>query len=44
MPTYDRKKTFGIAVVVVLHKLKHNVLLSILGGTIAYIALVQLVF
>lgn len=36
----------GIAVllVVLLHKWKHNTLLSILGGTICYMLLVQLVF
>ncbi len=34
----------GIAVIIVLHKWKGNVLLSILGGTVSYMLLVQLVF
>ena len=34
----------GVAVVVLLHLLKRNSLLSILGGTIVYMALVQFVF
>ena len=34
----------GIAVVAILHKWKGNVLLSIFGGTIFYMVLVQMVF
>ena len=34
----------GVAAVVVLHKLWHNTLISIFGGTIFYMVLVQLVF
>ena len=34
----------AMAVIVVLHKWKNNVLLSIGGGTVVYMALVQLVF
>ena len=34
----------AILVVVVLHKWKHNTLLSILLGTICYMVLVQVIF
>ena len=34
----------AVAAVVVLHKLKHNTLLSILGGTVIYMLLIQVVF
>ena len=34
----------SVALVVLLHKWRHNTLLSILGGTLVYMALVQLVF
>lgn len=34
----------GILVVAALHKWKHNMLLSILAGTVVYMLLVQLVF
>ena len=34
----------SVLVVVLLHKWKHNTLLSILGGTILYMIFVQLVF
>lgn len=34
----------GVVLVVLLHKWKHNTLLSILGGTIAYMVLIQLIF
>lgn len=34
----------AVTLVVLVHKWKHNTLLSILGGTLAYMALVQLVF
>lgn len=34
----------SIAAIVILHQWKHNVLLSIVGGTVLYMALVQIVF
>lgn len=34
----------AIAAVVLVHRWKHNTLLSILGGTLLYMALVQVVF
>ena len=34
----------AIAAVVLVHKWKHNTLLSILGGTLLYMVLVQVVF
>ena len=34
----------SVLLVVLLHKWKHNTLLSILGGTICYMLLIQLVF
>jgi len=34
----------GVLLVVFLHKWKHNTLLSIVGGTIIYMVLVQVVF
>jgi len=34
----------GVFLVVFLHKWKHNTLLSIVGGTIIYMVLVQIVF
>lgn len=34
----------AVLVVVGLHKWKHNTLLSVLGGTICYMALVQIIF
>lgn len=34
----------SVVVVVILHKWKHNTLLSILLGTLCYMALVQLIF
>jgi branched-subunit amino acid transport protein AzlD len=34
----------AVAVVVILHKWKHNTLLSIFGGTVLYMILVQVVF
>ena len=37
--------TIGIiALVIVVHKWRHNLLLSIVGGTVLYMLLVQLVF
>ena len=41
---FGAAELIAVAVVVVLHKLKHNTLLSILGGTVSYMLLVQLVF
>lgn len=37
-------ETIAVLLVVLLHKWKHNTLLSILVGTIAYMALIQMVF
>ena len=37
-------EALAVLLVVVLHKWKHNTLLSILAGTLFYMALVQLVF
>ncbi len=34
----------SVAAVVALHKLKHNTLLSILGGTVLYMILIQVIF
>lgn len=37
-------EALGIAVTTLLHKARHQMLLSIAGGTICYMALVQMVF
>lgn len=37
-------EAIALLVVFILHKLKHNTLLSIVGGTVCYMLLVQLVF
>ena len=37
-------EALGVLLVAVLHKWKHNMLLSILGGTAVYMLLVQAVF
>ena len=37
-------EAIAIVVVGVLHKCKHNILLSIAGGTVLYMFLVQMVF
>lgn len=37
-------EAIALALVILLHKWKHNTLLSILGGTIGYMMLVQIVF
>ena len=37
-------ETIAVLLVVLVHKLKHNTLLSILAGTICYMVLVQMVF
>lgn len=37
-------EALAVFLVAVLHKWKHNMLLSILGGTVAYMLLVQAVF
>lgn len=42
--TYGIPEAIAIIVVALLHKLKHNMLLSIGAGTILYMLLVQLVF
>lgn len=41
---YGLPEIIAVALVVVLHKWRHNTLLSILAGTLAYMALVQVVF
>ncbi len=42
--TYGIPELIAILVVVILHKLKHNMLLSIGAGTILYMSLVQFLF
>lgn len=42
--TYGIPEAIAIIVVALLHKLKHNMLLSIGAGTVLYMLLVQLVF
>ena len=42
--THGIPEAAAVAVVVLLHKWKHNTLLSILGGTVLYMVLVQVVF
>lgn len=42
--THGLPELISTVVVVVLHKWKHNTLLSILGGTLLYMILVQFVF
>ena len=37
-------EALAIAVTIVLHRWKHETLLSIAGGTLCYVLLVQLVF
>ncbi len=37
-------EVIAVASVVILHKLKHNSLISIVGGTVIYMLLVQFVF
>jgi len=41
---YGIPEIIAVTAVVLLHKWKHNTLLSILGGTVLYMLLVQLVF
>ena len=41
---YGLPELISISVIVVLHKLKNNVLLSILGGTVVYMVLIRTVF
>ena len=41
---YGLPEIIAIAVIVILHKWKNNVLLSIVGGTVLYMFLVQVVF
>ena len=41
---YALPELIGVAAVVMLHKIWHNMLVSILGGTAVYMLLVQLVF
>lgn len=42
--THGIPEIMAVALVVILHKWRHNTLLSILGGTAAYMVLVQAVF
>lgn len=42
--THGIPEAAAVAVVVLLHKWKHSTLLSILGGTVLYMVLVQVVF
>ena len=42
--THGIPEIMAVVLVAVLHKWKHNTLLSILGGTAAYMVLVQAVF
>lgn len=42
--THGIPEAIALALVIILHKWKHNTLLSILGGTIAYMIFVQVVF
>lgn len=37
-------EVISVLIVILLHKWKHNTLLSILGGTVAYMVFVQMVF
>jgi branched-subunit amino acid transport protein AzlD len=41
---YGLPEIIAIAVIIILHKWKNNVLLSIVGGTVVYMVLVQAVF
>jgi len=41
---YGLPEAIAILFVVLIHKWRHNLLLSILGGTVLYMVLVQLVF
>lgn len=43
-PSYGLPEIISVAAIVVLHKLKGNVLLSIGAGTVLYMFLVQMVF
>lgn len=42
--THGIPEAVSVLIVVLLHKWKHNTLLSILGGTVAYMVFVQMVF
>ncbi len=42
--TYGLPEFIAIVVIVILHKWKHNLLLSVGGGTVLYMLLVQFVF
>lgn len=42
--TYGLPELIAIVVIVILHKWKHNLLLSVGGGTVLYMFLVQFVF
>lgn len=42
--THGIPEIISVLLVVILHKWKHNTLLSIIGGTVCYMLLVQVVF
>lgn len=42
--THGIPEIISVLLVVILHKWKHNTLISILGGTVCYMLLVQVVF
>ena len=42
--THGIPEILALLIVTILHKLKHNTLLSIIGGTAVYMLLVQVVF
>lgn len=43
-PPHGLPELIAIALIIAMHKWKHNTLLSIVAGTVAYMLLVQLVF
>lgn len=42
--SYGIPELIGIIVVIILHKIKHNMLISIAGATVVYMVLLQFVF
>ena len=43
-PTFGIPEIVSVLLTVLLHKWRHNTLLSILGGTICYVVFVQFIF
>jgi len=41
---FGAPELIGVAVIIMLHSWKRNVLLSIAGGTVVYMILVQMIF